>query len=50
MLADYAQLGLSLREHPLALIRDRLRERGLLSSAEVAGRAPGEIVPRPAWC
>ena len=44
VLADYAQLGLSLREHPLALIRDRLRERGLLSSAEVAGRAPGEIV------
>lgn len=44
VLADYAQLGLSLREHPLALIRDSLRERGLLSSAEVAGRAPGEIV------
>ena len=44
VLADYAQLGLSLREHPLALIRDSLRERGLLSSAEVAGRVPGEIV------
>ena len=44
MLADYAQLGLSLHEHPLALIRERLRERGLLSSAEVGERVPGEIV------
>ncbi len=30
VLADYAQLGLSLRDHPLALIRGRLRERGFL--------------------
>ena len=44
VLADYAQLGLSLREHPLALIRDRLRERGLLSADEVARCAPGAIV------
>jgi len=44
VLADYAQLGLSLREHPLALIRDRLREHGLLSADEVALHAPGEIV------
>jgi error-prone DNA polymerase len=44
VLADYAQLGLTLHQHPLALIRPRLRERGLLSSAEVAGLAPGEVV------
>ena len=44
VLADYAQLGLTLREHPLALIRGQLHRRGFLSSAEVAGRAPGEIV------
>lgn len=44
VLADYAQTGLSLREHPLALIRPALRERGLLSSAEVGERAPGEVV------
>jgi error-prone DNA polymerase len=44
VLADYAQLGLSLREHPLALIREDLRERGFLSADEVARRAPGEIV------
>ncbi len=44
VLADYAQLGLSLREHPLALIREQLRERRFLSAAEVAGRMPGEVV------
>jgi len=44
VLADYAQLGLSLRQHPLALIRGQLRERGFLSSAEVGDRGPGEIV------
>lgn len=44
VLADYAQMGLTLHEHPLALIRPYLRARGLLSSAEVAQRAPGEIV------
>ena len=44
VLADYAQTGLTLREHPLALIRAQLRARGLLSSREVAARAPGEIV------
>ena len=44
MLADYAQTGLTLREHPLALIRADLRARGLLSSAEVGERAPGQIV------
>jgi error-prone DNA polymerase len=44
VLADYAQLGLTLRAHPLALIREPLRRRGFLSSAEVAGCAPGEIV------
>ena len=44
VLADYAQLGLSLRDHPLALIREQLRERGFLSAGEVALRAPGGIV------
>ncbi|MCB1923245.1 MAG: error-prone DNA polymerase [Gammaproteobacteria bacterium] len=44
VLADYAQTGLTLHAHPLALIRDALRARGLLSSAEVGERAPGEVV------
>ena len=44
VLADYAHVGLSLRNHPLALLRGRLRERGLLSAREIDQRAPGDIV------
>jgi error-prone DNA polymerase len=44
VLADYAQTGLTLREHPLALIRPQLRERGFLRSDEIAARAAGQIV------
>ncbi len=44
VLADYAQLGLTLREHPLALLREQLRRRRFLSAAEVALRPPGEWV------
>ncbi|WP_051235829.1 error-prone DNA polymerase [Ottowia thiooxydans] len=32
---DYATLGLSLRNHPLALLRERLARRGVLSAAEL---------------
>jgi error-prone DNA polymerase len=44
VLADYAQLGLTLREHPLALLRPQLRQRRFLAAAEVALRPPGEVV------
>jgi error-prone DNA polymerase len=44
VLSDYAQLGLTLREHPLALIRERLTQRRILSAAEVAQRPAGERV------
>ena len=44
VLADYAQTGLTLREHPLALIRAQLRARGFLRADQVAERAPGQIV------
>jgi error-prone DNA polymerase len=44
VIADYAQLGLSLRAHPLALVREALTERGFLSSDAVAQRSPGEVV------
>ncbi len=44
VLADYAHTGLSLRQHPLALLREALRARGFLSAAEVGGRADGEGV------
>jgi len=44
ILADYANVGLSLRNHPLALLRDPLRARGLLSAKEVGSCAPGQVV------
>jgi error-prone DNA polymerase len=44
LLADYAQLGLSLRRHPLSLLRAQLTDRRLLSAEEVGRRAPGSIV------
>lgn len=37
---DYASLGLTLRRHPLALLRARLARRGVLSSRELAA-VPG---------
>jgi len=44
VLNDYAHVGLTLREHPLALIRDELRRRRFLDAAEVALRPEGERV------
>ncbi|MDT9000335.1 error-prone DNA polymerase [Paucibacter sp. APW11] len=35
VLWDYASLGLTLRSHPLALLRPRLRQRGLKNAAEL---------------
>jgi error-prone DNA polymerase len=42
--ADYASLGLSLRRHPLALLRRHLHRRGLLPAAEVLQRDHGQRV------
>jgi error-prone DNA polymerase len=44
VLADYVHLGLSLRDHPLRLLRDDLMQHRLLSAEQVAERPPGEIV------
>jgi error-prone DNA polymerase len=44
VLADYAHLGLSLRDHPLRLLRGQLTQRRLLSAAQVAECSPGETV------
>ncbi len=44
ILHDYRSLGLSLRRHPLALLRPELSRRGCLSAAEVARRPPGSVV------
>ncbi len=44
IVADYANLGLSLRRHPLALLRTHLRKRRLLCAAEVRRLAHGSRV------
>jgi len=44
IVADYASLGLSLRRHPLALLRRHLQRRGLLPAAEVLRRDHGQRV------
>ena len=53
IVADYATTGLSLRRHPLALLRRQLAQRRLVNSAELAGyahkrlaRAAGIVVNR----
>ncbi len=42
--ADYASLGLTLGRHPLALLRPQLRQRKLVSAAEVGMRMHGQRV------
>ncbi len=44
IIADYASLGLSLRRHPLALLRGRLTGLGLGDAQAVAAAAPGAQV------
>jgi error-prone DNA polymerase len=41
ILFDYAATGLSLRRHPLALLRDRLRRHGLRTALELRDTLPG---------
>jgi error-prone DNA polymerase len=42
--ADYNHLGLSLRRHPLALLRALLREKGMWTAQELRSLADGEWV------
>jgi error-prone DNA polymerase len=44
MAVEYDLMGVMLREHPLALYRDRLDELGVLSSADLIECAPGAMV------
>jgi error-prone DNA polymerase len=44
IVADYRTLGLTLRRHPLALLRARLRQRRLLSAEEIGAAPHGRIV------
>lgn len=41
MLWDYAATGLTLRRHPLALLRPRLAKQGLLSARQLDGLRSG---------
>ena len=41
---DYAATGLTLRRHPLALLRPRLARRGFLPAAQLEGQADGQQV------
>jgi len=43
VLADYASTRLSLREHPLGLLRERLRRRGVTTAASLWQRRNGSI-------
>ncbi|HET7729651.1 MAG TPA: error-prone DNA polymerase, partial [Usitatibacter sp.] len=44
IVGDYASLGLTLRRHPLALLRGRLAKRRIKSAAEVADSRNGQLV------
>lgn len=44
IVADYASIGLTLGRHPLALLRERLRQKQLLSAAELRCVANGRAV------
>ena len=44
IVADYETLGLTLRRHPLALLRDRLRERRIRTAEEVASARNGQFI------
>jgi error-prone DNA polymerase len=41
---DYASLGLTLRRHPLALLRERLRKRRIRSATELAQARNGQLI------
>jgi DNA-directed DNA polymerase III PolC len=44
IVADYGSLGLSLRRHPLALLRDKLQRRGVLPTQELWEQPNGRLV------
>jgi error-prone DNA polymerase len=44
IVGDYSSLGLTLRRHPLALLRDRLRKRGIRNAAEVSEARHGQRI------
>jgi error-prone DNA polymerase len=44
IVGDYQALGLTLRRHPLALLRARLRKKSIRSAEEVANSRNGQLI------
>jgi error-prone DNA polymerase len=44
IVADYGTLGLTLRRHPLALLRDKLEQRGIVCTQDLWGQPNGKLV------
>jgi DNA-directed DNA polymerase III PolC len=44
IVADYGSIGLTLRRHPLALLRDRLQRRGIVPTQELWEQPNGKLV------
>jgi len=44
IVADYATMGLTLRRHPLALLRERLKKRRIRTAEEVANSTHGQFI------
>jgi error-prone DNA polymerase len=44
IVADYGSLGLTLRRHPLALLREKLRQRGVVPTQELWEQPNGKMV------
>jgi error-prone DNA polymerase len=42
--ADYARTGLSTRRHPMAFLRERLHQSGVLRTSDLAGIPDGQVV------
>jgi error-prone DNA polymerase len=44
IVGDYASVGLTLRRHPLALLRERLKKRSIRTATEVAQSRNGQFI------
>ena len=44
IVADYGSVGLTLRRHPLALLREKLRQRGVVPTQDLWGQPNGKAV------
>lgn len=44
IVGDYNSMGLTLRRHPLALLREKLQKRNIRTAAQVAGARHGQVI------